>query len=70
MEFDGNERHNNIERARFYLWNLVQQKWDISRPTLRKMVKAQRVPSPVRLANKLFYDADALESRILATCRE
>jgi hypothetical protein len=54
----------------FICGNVVQQKWHISRPTLRKMVKAKHVPSPVRLANKLFYDADAMESRILATCRE
>ena len=54
----------------FICGNLVQKKWDMSRPTLRKMVKAKQVPSPVRLANKLFYDADAMESRILATCRE
>jgi hypothetical protein len=54
----------------FICGNVIQQKWDISRPTLRKMVKAKHVPSPVRLANKFFYDADAMDSRILTTCRE
>jgi hypothetical protein len=48
---------------------LVQEKFGFDPQTLRKMAKNNIIPSPVRLGNKCFYDRDAIESQILATCR-
>jgi hypothetical protein len=49
---------------------LVQQRFCLDDQTLRKWAKNNIVPSPVRLGNKCFYDREAIESRILASCRD
>jgi hypothetical protein len=41
----------------------------IDHQTLAKMEKAEQMPSPVKLGNKLFYERDLIERQILATCR-
>ena len=38
------------------------------RSNFEEMAKNNIVPSPVRLGNKCFYDSEAIESRILASC--
>ena len=49
---------------------LVQQRFGLDDQTLRKWAKANIVPSPVRLGNKNFYDWEAIEIKILATCQD
>jgi hypothetical protein len=49
---------------------LVQQRFGLDDQTLRKWAKNNIVPSPVRLGNKCFYDREAIEARILATCQK
>jgi hypothetical protein len=44
---------------------LVQQRFGLDDQTLRKWAKNNIVPTPVRLANKNFYDWEAIESKIL-----
>lgn len=48
---------------------LVQQRFGLDDQTLRKWTKNNIVPSPVKLGNKCFYDREAIEERILASCR-
>jgi hypothetical protein len=48
---------------------LVQQRFGLDDQTLRKWVKNKIVLSPLRLGNKCFYDREAIESKILSTCR-
>jgi DNA-binding transcriptional MerR regulator len=47
---------------------LVQQRFGLDPQTLRKWAKNNIVPTPVRLGNKCFYDREAIENQILATC--
>jgi len=47
---------------------LVQQRFGLDDQTLRKWAKNNIVPTPLRLGNKSFYDWEAIESKILATC--
>jgi hypothetical protein len=47
---------------------LVQQRFGLDPQTLRKWAKNNIVPTPVRLGNKCFYDREAIEIQILATC--
>jgi len=49
---------------------LVQQRFGLDSQTLRKWTKNNIVASPVRLGNKCFYDQEAIETRILASCRD
>ena len=49
---------------------LVQQRYGLDDQTLRKWAKYNIVPTPVRLGNKNFYDQEAVESKILATCQD
>jgi DNA-binding transcriptional MerR regulator len=49
---------------------LVQQKFGLDPQTLRKWAQNNIVPTPLRLGNKNFYDREAIESKILATCQD
>jgi hypothetical protein len=49
---------------------LVQEKFGFDPQTLRKMAKNNIIPSPLRLGNKCFYDREAIERQILATCQD
>jgi hypothetical protein len=49
---------------------LVQQRFGLDDQTLRKWAKNKIVPTPVRLGNKCFYDREAIERQILATCQD
>ena len=49
---------------------LVQERFGLDDQTLRKWARSNIVPPPVRLGNKNFYDREAIESKILETCRE
>jgi DNA-binding transcriptional MerR regulator len=49
---------------------MVQQRFGLDDQTLRKWAKNNIVPTPVRLGNKNFYDREAIESKILATCQD
>jgi hypothetical protein len=49
---------------------LVQQRFGLDDQTLRKWVKSNIVPSPLRLGNKCFYDSEAVEIGILTRCQQ
>jgi hypothetical protein len=49
---------------------LVQQRFGLDDQTLRKWVKSNIVPSPLRLGNKCFYDREAVEIGILTRCQQ
>jgi len=49
---------------------LVQQRFGLDPQTLRKWAKNNVIPTPLRLGNKCFYDREAIETQILANCRD
>ena len=44
MEFDGNEGHNNIERAGFYLWKCCTTKMGHESPDVAQNGEGQTIP--------------------------
>jgi hypothetical protein len=58
-----------LQGRRYECTKFVQQRFGLDQ-TLRKWAKNNIVPSPVRLGNKCFYDREAIERKILATCQD
>ena len=58
-----------LEGHIFDCTKLVLQRYGLDDHTLRKLVKANIVPGPVKIGNKNFFDRRAIESRFLENCR-
>jgi hypothetical protein len=54
-----------LESRIFDCTRLVLQRYGLDDHTLRKLVRTNIVPGPVKIGNKNFFDRKAIESRIL-----
>jgi hypothetical protein len=59
-----------LEGHIFDCTKLVLQRYGLDDHTLRKLVKANIVPGPLKIGNKNFFDRKAIETQILANCRQ
>ena len=54
-----------LESRIFDCTRLVLKRYGFDDHTLRKLVRTNIVPGPVKIGNKNFFDRKAIESRIL-----
>ena len=54
-----------LESRIFDCTRLVLQRYGLDDHTLRRLVRANIVPGPVKIGNKNFFDRKAVESQIL-----
>jgi hypothetical protein len=59
-----------LQNRTYECTKLVQQRFGLDPQTLRKWAKNNVIPTPLRLGNKCFYDREAIETQILANCRD
>jgi predicted site-specific integrase-resolvase len=59
-----------LENREFHSTNRVKHDFGIDHKTLVKWVKIGKLPLPVRLGNRAYYDRGIIESQFLSTAHE